>query len=1046
VSRREPHAAGAALPARRCAAIAVALLAGLGVAAPARGQTPAAPQARLVTDGPVHALAQLGDRTYLGGAFTRVGPRTGPAALLDAAGAVRDPRLPEVAGGEVLAVAADGAGGWFLGGDFNSVGGVARDRLARVRADGSLDPAWRPSVRGGPVRALALGTAGGRRTLYVGGSFSSLAAPDGSVRGRSGLAALDADSGAVLSWDPNPRPPSQGAGTAPSVHALATTAVPVEAGPASIEVPVVIAAGDFAQIGAQTPPPNVGRLAALWGAGSVAGTSGPTLSPARAAGASNEGDAVSTGGSSVWSPPQPSQSVVRAVALAPAAVSAGGTRDERVRLAVYAGGDNPTSPSSPSGATAYLRAYQLSLSTRGPNAGRADPAAAFAGWSPNPACRPSPGSTTCNAPVRALAADAATVYVGGDFERLGPGSGSAQATRPGLGAVTALADVTNPSAAGNTGALKRWDPRPAGRVHALAVAPGAVFAGGDFAGLGGGAREPGPVRLARIEPASPAGGGSEEDTAAGAGAAWDAGVAGGDVLALAAAAGRVLAAGSFASVGASRRAGLAAVEADGTLAPWDPSARCTPATPETACSAAVRALAASGGTVYAGGDFTAVGGAPRRHLAALDAATGTGREGWAANADAPVLALTVARERLYAGGAFAQVAGRPRERLAAVDAGSGALLPWDPGAAGAVYALDSTCETVYAGGAFTALGGAPRNRIGALDAVSGAATGWDPDASGTVFALHRAGATVYAGGTFGVIGGRLRRRAAGLDAASGAATAFDPSLDGPVRALASAGEEIVAAGLFFAAGEARRPRVAVLDGRTGVPSPLVLEADEPVTALASARDAVLLGGRFARVDGRFQRGFGAFLAPGARPRPPACGGEPPGAGSADAAPGAGGGAAPGPGPGARAPAPTASRAPAPRDRGRPRVSRLRAVPPRFRTAGARGGQRGTTLRFVLSAPARVTVLVERVAPGRLTRGRGCRAGRPRGGERACRRYVAVGAFQRRVPRAGPAALRVPARLRGRRLRPGRYRAAVTARDRAGRASFPRRVAFRVLGR
>ena len=47
-------------------------------------------------------------------------------------------------GGFVKAMAPDGAGGWFLGGTFNRVGGQARGGLAHIAADGTLDPVWAP--------------------------------------------------------------------------------------------------------------------------------------------------------------------------------------------------------------------------------------------------------------------------------------------------------------------------------------------------------------------------------------------------------------------------------------------------------------------------------------------------------------------------------------------------------------------------------------------------------------------------------------------------------------------------------------------------------------------------------------------------------------------------------------------------------------------------------------------------------------------------------------------------------------------------------------
>jgi hypothetical protein len=47
--------------------------------------------------------------------------------------------------GRVLAGVSDGAGGWFIGGDFRSVGGIQRSNLAHVLADKSIGP-WDPGT------------------------------------------------------------------------------------------------------------------------------------------------------------------------------------------------------------------------------------------------------------------------------------------------------------------------------------------------------------------------------------------------------------------------------------------------------------------------------------------------------------------------------------------------------------------------------------------------------------------------------------------------------------------------------------------------------------------------------------------------------------------------------------------------------------------------------------------------------------------------------------------------------------------------------------
>src|SRR5207253_5696719 len=104
-----------------------------------------------------------------------------------------DPGWPDVTyveagvGLEARVVVPDGDGGWYVGGSFGELGGLARANLAHIRADKTVDEAWSPSVNG-TVTTMALSK--DRATLYIGGTFTSV---NGEPRGR--LAVLDARGG-----------------------------------------------------------------------------------------------------------------------------------------------------------------------------------------------------------------------------------------------------------------------------------------------------------------------------------------------------------------------------------------------------------------------------------------------------------------------------------------------------------------------------------------------------------------------------------------------------------------------------------------------------------------------------------------------------------------------------------------------------------------------------------------------------------------------------------------------------------------------------------
>ncbi|WP_231686079.1 MULTISPECIES: PKD domain-containing protein [Micrococcaceae] len=139
------------------------------------------------------AASPDGSRIYVGGDFTTVNgvTRNRIAALNPDTGAPLSGFAPSV-GGSVRAIVADGSKVWF-GGLFGSVGSSSRNRLAAVNAgNGALLP-WAPNAANGKVNALALSPDGSK--VVVGGAFTTL---NGSNRPGYGLGMVDAVSGANL--------------------------------------------------------------------------------------------------------------------------------------------------------------------------------------------------------------------------------------------------------------------------------------------------------------------------------------------------------------------------------------------------------------------------------------------------------------------------------------------------------------------------------------------------------------------------------------------------------------------------------------------------------------------------------------------------------------------------------------------------------------------------------------------------------------------------------------------------------------------------------
>ncbi len=681
-----------------------------------------ADSAAYVTNGTVNAIAHYGSKTYIGGIFTMVGPRIGHGVAISTGDGTATSGFPDVAGGSVFAAMSDGSGGWYIGGSFTQVGGVARNRIAHVNADMSVDSSWNPNADG-PIYALTIsGTtviAGGDfvtvdsetrkriaaidsdgnvtawdpnaknsivyavaisgSTVYAGGTFTNIGGQD-----RNRVAAIDARTGAATAWDPN---------ADNTVRAV------------SVSGSTVYIGGDFTTVNGAT---TRNRAAAFSTASDTATAWDPNANGVvHSVAPSCDGSTVYLGGEfttltfgaavfirrylaetnasdgskTVWSPNGLSGGgTVRSLELS----CTGSTTN-----AIYAGGDF-----TDIGGTTRNHVAEIDTSGNG------------TGWNPS-----------ANKIVRALGLSGSSVFAGGDFTSVGAQTRNNIAELDSSGQLTSC----NPNADnelltvavapdGNTvylggsftqvGGQSRnaiaaidsscqltaWDPNASGNVQVLAVSGNTVYAGGNFNGvnsIGGADRN----RIAAL------------DASSGAATSWDPD-ASGNVQVLAVSGNTVYAGGNFNgvnSIGGADRNRIAALDASsGAATSWDPNA-----------DGITRALALSpdSNTVYAGGNFTTVGGQTRNSIAAIDASSGTPTS-WDPNADATVRTFAVAVDgnTVYAGGNFTTIGGQTRNRLAALDSSTGSATSWDPSADNVIYALLASGPTVYAGGEFDTIG------------------------------------------------------------------------------------------------------------------------------------------------------------------------------------------------------------------------------------------------------------------------------------------------------------------------------------------------------
>ncbi|MBP7777923.1 MAG: fibronectin type III domain-containing protein [Acidobacteria bacterium] len=176
-----------------------ALLAALSALLLVIPATPAAPEpaplSRLnwVFDGAVQSAARVGDVLYVGGLFRAVAPAANALpplyALSQTTGAVTGPGFPAI-DGPVSVIEPDGAGGYFVGGEFTALAGVAQAYLAHLLADGTFDPVFRPVVDGPVVHLARIGG-----SLFLAGSFWDVGGTP-----VLGVAAVTTNTGARTTW------------------------------------------------------------------------------------------------------------------------------------------------------------------------------------------------------------------------------------------------------------------------------------------------------------------------------------------------------------------------------------------------------------------------------------------------------------------------------------------------------------------------------------------------------------------------------------------------------------------------------------------------------------------------------------------------------------------------------------------------------------------------------------------------------------------------------------------------------------------------------
>lgn len=702
-------------------------------------QTPLAnPSVPLYSDGFVLTAATSPDgSTIVGGSFDFINgePRANIARIL--ADGTLDPVWNPGADGYVASIAIDSSGLVYASGCFSRIGGAARHGFAKLAAtgEGSADASWNPDsdgLCGGPVLLDSTET-----SLFVSGNFQRIGGQDRNLLAKLGTTgAGEADA----SWNPAPD-------AAPYLSSPISAMVRDASG-------AIYVAGYFAHIGGQA----IAQLAKLSASGS--------------------GSADAN-----WNPAP--NCYVHALAFDPSGAGslfAGGCFDQ-------IGGQ--------------LVSGLAKLNTSGGGA-------ALGGWSPNP-----------DGGVDALLLAGSELYVAGSFSHIGNL------------AANHLARIT---ASGNGSADPAWNPGAGGGpavLHALALnGVGNIAIGGAFEAVAGQDR----IGLAVL------------DTSGNTVAVQDALRSGHVNALLAQSDGGVIVGGSFRLAGTTVRNNLLRLQSDGTLDPdWNPDpnqevrtlalgsdgtvyasgyfsvigggssgglARMSGAGAGTIDSSwkpsfpYARALAVdtlgnvyaatdvqtpdlvkilpSGGIdgtwspspdstvatavvdstsnkLYVGGFFHSIGGGTAPYLARLDLGTGSLDPEWLPQMSAPVQSLRLGLgDDLYIGGYYGNAAvGKSSYGLARISRSTATFdADWLPRCRALAFALDYGRNVAYASSCFTDFGRVPLAIPGTDTEGWGAQT--DSDIDSPPIAVNAIDGSVIVGGNFHNVNGVARVALAGL--------------------------------------------------------------------------------------------------------------------------------------------------------------------------------------------------------------------------------------------------------------------------------------------
>lgn len=820
-------------------------------------------------NGVVKALATLGDTLFIGGQFSLIGDfvETSGAPVFRHTNWVST-SFPAI-NGDVWCAIPDGVGGWYISGNFTQVGGIARNRAARIDGNGNV-LAWNPNIDGIPYAMILY-----QNRVYIGGSFSNVGAMV-----RSGIASVDTASGAVSAWAPG----------APSTVVRSF----------SLFNNTLYVAGAFNSMGGSSRA-NLAAFsmpaATLTSFTTTMASFGASLNTVFALGSKVfVGGTFSTIGGLSRSN-LAALDINTGFALSNWSANTNGSVNKVLYLKghIYAGGTFTTVASTTRNylaaadtTTGALHSFSPSLNgyVNCMEMGTTDStlylSGAFSNWYYSYNLKNftgNPWPLKANYFANTLSLVGARLFVGGSFTSLGG------IDRTNLAAIRV-----------STGEVLPWSPNANARVEAICnVKDSFIFIGGYFSQVAGNNRS----YLASFNRSG------SLTTFSFAINDYVRAIAfsGDSILYFGGNFTNVATVSPFISILAVAQKMAALNFRTGRIQPtWNPNA-----------NNAIYSILVDGNTVYAGGTFSAIGGQTRNFVGAVNRTTasatsfnaGISTVGTSVNSlakfdqnlivggsfyyyvntlivrrnlasfnvstnqlntfinepDLQVNCLSLYQNKIYCGGDFTLLGAFGRNNVAAFIASTGRILDFDLGTStnfgnDGVYSMHWADDYLFLGGNFTTVGDLPRNKFGVIHIPSKTVHSFDPNPNGIIYSIYVHQGYLYLGGQFTNIASTNRNRLALFNYPNFTLNAANPNFSGwPLSYAGVNSGKIIMGGSWTTIGAQTAAHCAAFqlpafNRITGTPV-----YNNSVSMVSLVKNQLFLGGNFTTIGGQSRPNF-----------------------------------------------------------------------------------------------------------------------------------------------------------------------------------------------